>query len=242
MTDPALALLKLMTHMAVTMPTLDQVAAANAESGRPSEDLPGDLARAMELGLVEAVEDFGPDVLFTLTSYGAHVAGARPTFDGRRWADRRTGKLLGPKDSRYAGRRPRPVKPGTEAPLIENWNQDAAHEDDRTPLHERVDPKQLEPLALLEMAEKAMERGPVRKYGGDDPMDAPTILRFYGLNAIWEGEEAIEGVCPYCHGDVIGIHAYCLKCHAAGMDRFMKKPKGSSRRQMPGKSKLKGGV
>lgn len=244
MTDPALALLRLLTHMTVTMPTLAQVAAANAESDAPSDDLPGDLARAMELGLVEASDDFGPETLFTLTTLGAATAGARLTFDSRRWASRKNGKLLGPPDGRYTPKKARRVVFEEEEPILELRGPKT--EDDRTPLHKRTDPRQFEPYALIEMAERAersASQEPKRQYNGDRPEFAPTIIRFYGLNAIWEGEEAIDGVCPYCEGKVIGIHAYCLKCHAAGMDRIIMKPKASARRQMPKHhSGLKGGV
>lgn len=212
MTEAVESLLRAMSAMTTTTPTLPEVV-----SLADVEDLPGSLADAIAEGLIDVIEDLGPETLFVMSTLGAERIGVVPTFDSRRWKDARTGKLIGPDDPRYLYRRRREVDP-----------------EDEFPLHHRVDEKQLRPEDLF------VE--PNRPYSSDRP---PAIHRFYGMGAVWKGEETIPAPasCPYCNGARIGIHAYCLKCHNSGMDRFLEKPKASRRRQMPrGKSKLKGGV
>lgn len=210
--DPVMALL---WHIAETG-TLLTAAQVLGEDPEGSADA---LAGAIGRGLVDAVEDFGPETLFTLSTAGAAMLGVQPTYDSRRWQSSRNGRLIGEheQDGRYRDRRP-------------NRRQDEVE----ISLESRVDRKALRPDQILEMAEK---------YSGDDPLKAPPIHRFYGITPIWAGEEEIDGKCPYCKSATIGIHAYCLKCHNAGMDRLMVRPKKNVRKQMPRtKSKLKGGV
>lgn len=226
MTDPipdaVLALLRAMSEMTTTTPTVREVVASCEVAGIGQDDALDRLEAAIGLGLVDPADDCGPETLFCLSTLATEHLGIEPTFDSRRWQTVKGRHLLGPHDpdGRYRRRKPAPA------------------DDDEIMLHHRVDARQMRPdqIVIAVEAEK-------RRFDGEKPENAPMIHRFYGLGVIWEGEEEIVGTCPYCKGETLGLHAYCLKCHNAGMNRFLTKPAKSSRRQMPrSSSPLKGGV
>lgn len=219
---PISDLLWTMAELTTTMPTIRDIAAACEEYEVGRDAMLDQLESAIGLGLIDPADDCGPETLFCLSTLAVEYLGIEPTFDSRRWRFRKGGSLIGPHDpdGRYRRRRP------------------DTSEDLSVPLHRRVDSRQLTPDEIAIAAESE-----VKPYDGEEPENAPWISRFYGIGAIWAGEEVITGSCPYCGGAEIGVHAYCLKCHNAGADRFIKKPPRSRRRQMPrGWSKLKGGV
>lgn len=213
--DCVASFLRMISEMTTSTPTLRQIVEAGEVAQLSQDEVLASLVAATGLGLIDSADDYGPETLFVLSTLAAEKMDIRLTFDSRRWMDRESGQLVGPHDpdGRYRDRRP------------------DTSEDLRIPLHERRDWNQAEPHEILALAER---------YGDEH---TPMIHRFYGLGAIWEGDEQIAGTCPYCKGDVLGVHAYCLKCHNAGMDRFLTKPAQSRRKQMPKyQSKLKGGV
>lgn len=214
--EPVGHLLRLMAEMTTSTPTIRQIAEAAEAVGMAQDDVLDRIDAAIRLGLIDAADDYGPETLFVLSTLAAEKMDIRLTFDSRRWMDAASGHLVGPHDpdGRYRDRRP------------------DTSEDLRIPLHQRVDINQPRPDQVVELAER---------YNGD--RNPPMIHRFYGMCAIWNGEEEVVGTCPYCGSSSIGVHAYCLKCHNSGMDRLMNKPAQSRRKQMPKyQSKLKGGV
>lgn len=215
-----------MAGAVTSTPTLPQLVEAVAEEW-DANAVAGFLEGAIEAGLVDVMEDYGPETLFILSALAANRMNIRLTYDSRRWRYVTKLKLVGE------------LRPGESRKYFPKRNYT---EDTRIELHHRVDVKQPEPLKVLTELEAA-EAELDKKRHPYDQFHLPKVTLLYGITQQWPIEKRPDGLCAACIGKKWPYNAYCVECDKAGAEKFLPKVAKVARKQMPRyTTSLKGGV